>query len=175
MSSQQWTKAGMVATAVLVLGGGLSDIHNSASKDKMSSHNSNPVTNAMNQMADKEVRLIRVTEECLDPHVPNSCLPAYQTAVKNTGESVFSGFYPAEKYNNSLHLAFRACARNHGWADCKMDAAKETVYTTQEPDIVVPADESNVAKAQFVWMLPGYQRIKVGLATDGRKYELKLP
>ncbi len=130
------------------------------------------VTTAMTALAKHPVRLIKITDACLDAVGEKSCMNAASSAMANTGLAKFDGAYYAADHQDSAQLAFRACARNHGWSNCSI--ALDGALAKTQADVIVPADAKDNSKAQLVWMLPGYRTVHVGMAADGKKYFLNL-
>lgn len=83
------------------------------------------VTAAMKELAQKPVRLMNITPECLTGQ-DNACHAAYFMAKNNAGFAKFDGDYYATNHKGSSTRAFKACARNHGWSNCDLalDGAK---------------------------------------------------
>lgn len=172
MGKRNWGRiakwaAGVTATVVV---GGCAGLNHWA--EQTIAKDTQKVTDAMNLLAKAPVKLIRFAD-CANPRTAGACLEAYRNAEANTGYAKFLGVYDSADYGDDINRAFVACSRRHGWANCKTVSPYE-VEVKGRPDIVVPAGTNDYSKAQFVWMLPGYQTVRVGVAADSKKYYLDL-
>jgi len=128
----------------------------------------------MKELAAKPVKLITPGPECIASAGKETCLRVYQAAIRNAGmANLAQGIYEMGHYGSNMKAAFRTCAQHHGWSSCKMDVYGDTHIQTM-PQIAVPAHTSDYAKAQFVWVRPGYLTTTAVVATDGKTHHLTL-
>ena len=173
MGKRSWGKiaAASLCGIVVAAGAGLWGLVRLA--DRQQAEDTARVGKGMEHLAQVPVKLMDVGPACVAIHGEENCAKAHAAARRNAGMAkFFNGAYYLADHQGDMSAAFGACSRRHGWSSCRMDAYGDT-YVISPAKIAVPADERNMAAAQFVWMLPGHETTPA-IAADGKKYYLTL-